>query len=220
MVFTPNVDHVVVADRDERLRAAYGRVSLSLADGQPIVWASALLGHQVAKVSGSDLFEPLMRRAARRGVRVFLLGASPEVAAEATRRLQGEMGVQVCGADSRQVGIEPLPDEPELARAIRSAQTELLVVCLGAPKAELFLDRVRDQIAPAVGVCLGASLDFYTGRILRAPRWMQRSGLEWLFRLAREPRRLARRYLIDDPAFLGILLRTLRLPRHQRLLDG
>ncbi len=91
------------------------------------------------------------------------------------------------------------------------------MVFLGAPKAEVFLDRIRDRVAPAVGVSLGASLDFYVGRVRRAPVWMQRTGLEWLYRLVQEPRRLAKRYLVDDVAFLAILARSLRRPRAERV---
>lgn len=220
MVFTPNVDHVVIAERDAALREAYTRASLVVADGQPIVWTSALLGHRLpAKVSGSDLFLPLMRRAAQRKDRVYLLGAGPGVAEEAARRLSSELGVVVCGTDAPRVGMSPLPDEEAVVARVRAARPDLLLVCVGAPKAELFLDRIRQRVSPAVGLCFGGTLDFYVGRIRRAPRWMQRAGLEWLFRLAQEPRRLARRYLINDPAFLLVLARTLRLPRSERVID-
>jgi N-acetylglucosaminyldiphosphoundecaprenol N-acetyl-beta-D-mannosaminyltransferase len=220
MVFTPNVDHVVVAERDAALRDAYTRASLVVADGQPIVWTSALLGHRLpAKVSGSDLFLPLMRRAAERKSRVYLLGAGPGVGEEAARRLSSELGVVVCGTDAPRVGMSPEPDEDLVVERVRAARPDLLLVCLGAPKAELFLDRIRERVAPAVGLCFGGTLDFYVGRVRRAPRWMQRAGLEWLFRLAQEPRRLARRYLINDPAFLLVLARTLRLPRSERVLE-
>lgn len=220
MVFTPNVDHVVVASREVRLRDAYTRASLVLADGQPLVWTSAWLGHRLPeKVSGSDLFLPLMQRAAQRRNRVYLLGAGPGVAEEAGRRLASSLGVLICGTDAPRVGFSPGPDEDSIVERIRMARPDLLLVCLGAPKAELFLDRVRSRIAPAVGLCFGGTLDFYVGRVRRAPRWMQRAGLEWLFRLAQEPRRLARRYLVNDPAFLWVLARTLRLPRSERVLQ-
>jgi N-acetylglucosaminyldiphosphoundecaprenol N-acetyl-beta-D-mannosaminyltransferase len=220
MVFTPNVDHVVVAERDDRLRDAYARASLVLADGQPIVWTSALIGHRLPeKVSGSDLFLPLMQWAAQGKRRVYLLGAGPGVAEEAARRLAADPGVTVCGTDAPRIGLAPEPDEDLVVERVRAARPDLLLVCLGAPKAEIFLDRIRERVAPAVGLCFGGTLDFYVGRVRRAPRWMQRSGLEWLFRLAQEPRRLARRYLVNDPAFLRVLARTLLLPRSERVLE-
>jgi len=221
VVYTPNVDHVVVADEDQAFRRAYGRADLSLCDGAPILWTSGWLGLRLpAKVSGSDLFLPLMRLAASRGLRVYLLGAGEGVAAEAARRLSAEMGVTIAGFASPRVGLEPLADEDEVVSRVASARPDLVLTCLGAPKAELWLDRVRDRLKPAVGVAVGASLDFYVGIVRRAPRWVQRLGLEWLFRLIQEPRRLAGRYLVRDPKFALILLRTLFEPRSGRLLEA
>ncbi len=221
VVFTPNVDHVVVAEREPRLRAAYARCSLALADGQPLVWTSGLLGLRLPeKVSGSDILRPLFELAARRKYRVYLLGAAPGVVEEAARRLKDELGLEVCGFSAPHVRLLPGPDEAAVVERVRVARPDLLLVFLGAPKSEIFLDRVRDQLVPAVAVSLGASLDFYVGRVRRAPRWMQRTGLEWLFRLLQEPRRLAKRYLVDDVYFLVILLRSLRLPRAERVVPS
>ena len=216
-VFTPNVDHVVVADRHPEFRAAYARADLSLVDGQPVVWAARLLGEpQPAKISGSDLMLPLLELAARRKLRVYLVGGPPGAGEEAAAKMRRELGVNVVGVESPLIPQAASPLDQELAARICAARPHLLLVFLGAPKGELFIDRLRDQIAPAVAVQLGAGLDFYVGRVSRAPRWMQRSGLEWLYRLFREPRRLARRYLLDDPKFVAILWRTWRLPRAER----
>lgn len=218
-VFTPNVDHVVIAERDPAFRSAYERASLALADGQPLVWASPLVGHRLPeKVSGSDLFLPTMRLAARRAFRVYLLGAAPGVASVAASRLHDELGVVVCGADAPAIALAPAADEQEIVDRIAAARPDLLVVCLGAPKGERFIDRNRARLGSAVALSLGGTLDFYVGRVRRAPPWMRRSGLEWLYRLSQEPRRLARRYLIDDPRFLRLLARTLRAPVAERVL--
>jgi N-acetylglucosaminyldiphosphoundecaprenol N-acetyl-beta-D-mannosaminyltransferase len=218
-VFTPNVDHVVLAGRHAAFHAAYARADLSLCDGQPLFWASRLLGHPLPeKVSGADLFLPVMRLAALRGWRVFLFGGAVGVAAEAAARLGRELGVTIAGVSSPAVGLAPsLEEDQEIAR-IAAARPELVVVSLGAPKGELWIERARDRLGPAVSIQLGASLDFFVGRVRRAPRWMQRVGLEWLFRLCQEPRRLARRYLLQDPAFLWVLVRTLAAPRATRVL--
>lgn len=219
VVFTPNVDHVVVAEREPRLRAAYARCELSLADGQPLVWTSGLLGLRLPqKVSGSDVLRPVFALAARRRYRVYLLGAAPGVVEEAAAKLKTEDGLEVCGLESPRIGLSASPDEDAIVERIRAARPDVLLVFLGAPKAEMFLDRVRDRLGPVLSVSLGASLDFYVGRVRRAPRWMQRVGLEWFYRLAQEPRRLAKRYLVDDVAFLGILARTSRLPRAERVI--
>jgi len=220
LVVTPNVDHVVIAERDARFRAAYAAADLSLADGQPIVWASRLLGAPLPeKVSGSDLVLPLMDRAAARRWRVFLLGAGPGVADAAAERLRGKRGVDVVGTAAPYVRVGPGDPDPEgdaAVQAIRTARTDLVLVAFGAPKQELWMHRHRDTLAPAVMVGVGASLDFVAGRVRRAPRWISRLGFEWLWRGARGPRRLWRRYLVDDPAFVAILWRTWRAARTGR----
>jgi N-acetylglucosaminyldiphosphoundecaprenol N-acetyl-beta-D-mannosaminyltransferase len=111
-------------------------------------------------------------------------------------------------------------DEPAVVARIRDARPDLLLVALGAPKQELWTQRVREQIRPAVAVCIGASLDFITGRVTRAPQWISSMGLEWLYRLIQEPRRLWRRYLVQDPKFVRVVARTAREPRHLRIASG
>lgn len=209
-VFTPNVDHVVQAERNPDFVRAYDTASLSVADGQPLVWASRLLGRPLPeKVSGSDLLAPLCSRAAARGFGVYLLGGPPGVAAEAAAVLE-QRGVRVVGHEAPRIGLTPLDDEPAILARIAAAAPQLLFVALGAPKQELFIARAAPKLGPVVALGVGASLEFLVGRVRRAPRWMSRAGLEWLYRLAQDPRRLGRRYLIDDPAFLRILWRTWR----------
>lgn len=220
VVVTPNVDHVVIAERDEGFRAAYAAADLALADGMPIVWASRLLGAPLPeKVSGSDLVLPLLARAAARGWRVFLLGAGPGVAEAAAERLRRELRVEVVGTAAPMVSAAPGAPDPEGDRAveeIRAARPQLVLVAFGAPKQERWMHARRAALAPSVLLGVGASLDFLAGRVRRAPRWMSRGGLEWLWRLAREPRRLSRRYLVEDPRFLAVLWRTARERRRWR----
>jgi N-acetylglucosaminyldiphosphoundecaprenol N-acetyl-beta-D-mannosaminyltransferase len=219
-VVTPNVDHVVIAERRADFREAYAAASLSLADGQPIVWASRLLGAPLpGKVSGSDLVLPLMVRAARLGWRVFLLGAAPGVAEIAAERLGRDRGVEVVGTAAPFVKVGPGEPDPEgdaAAEAIRAARPDLVLVAFGAPKQELWMHRRQAALAPAVLLGIGASLDFVAGRVRRAPPLVSRIGLEWLWRLAREPRRLWRRYLVDDPRFLRVLWHEMRRRRRMR----
>lgn len=221
-VFTPNVDHVVTAEHDATFRAAYDSASLSLADGAPVVWASRLLGAPVPeKLSGSDMLLPVARLAAERGWRVYLLGGGPGAAAEAARRLTRDHGVTIVGVDDGFVPrhADPARDAPVIAR-IQAARPDLVFVALGAPKQELFIARALPDIAPAVCIGVGASLDFLAGTVRRAPAWMSRLGFEWLFRLAQEPRRLWRRYLVQDPQFALVVLRTLRSPRADRVREA
>jgi N-acetylglucosaminyldiphosphoundecaprenol N-acetyl-beta-D-mannosaminyltransferase len=164
------------------------------------------------RVSGSDLAFPLLGRAARRGWRTYLLGGAPGVAEEAARRLRARLpSLVVAGTDAPRITLEPGDPEGEAALArLRAARPDLVLVALGAPKQELWIHRHRAALGPAVAVGVGATLDFLSGRVRRAPRWVSRAGLEWLWRLGREPRRLWRRYLVQDPAFAAILWRELR----------
>lgn len=212
-VFTPNVDHVVMAEHDPRFCAAYAEAALSLVDGVPVLWASRLLRTPLpTKISGSDLVMPLMQRAADRGYRVYFLGGAPGVADLARENLIAAMPkLQIVGTDSSRIDVNGSPGEIDhVAERIRLAQPDLVLVALGAPKQELWSHLRADLLKPAVLVGVGASLDFVAGVQKRAPRWMSGAGLEWLYRLAQEPRRLAARYLLRDPEFCLILLRQLR----------
>ena len=211
-VFTPNVDHVVNVGSDAEFARAYASVSLSLVDGTPLLWSSRLLGAPLpAKISGSDLVRPLVQRAAQRGWRVYLLGAGPGVAQEAAAIFERELGAHVVGVDSPRISARPggVDESAAALERLSAARPDLVLVAFGSPKQELWIHHHRAQLGPAVAVAIGASLDFVAGRVKRAPAWMSRAGLEWVFRLAQEPRRLWRRYLVNDPKFLAILLREL-----------
>ncbi len=220
-VFTPNVDHIVQVEHNAAFRAAYDDASLCLVDGQPLLWASHLLGAPLPeKISGSDLILPLMHRAERRQWRVYLVGGAPGVAALAAERLKKQFDVEFVGIDAPRVGADGRAvDQDALLARIRQARPHILLVAFGAPKQELFIHGAFASIRPAVAIGVGAGFDFIAERLRRAPRWMSSSGLEWLFRLAQEPRRLARRYLVDDPQFLSILYRTMREPRSERIMN-
>jgi N-acetylglucosaminyldiphosphoundecaprenol N-acetyl-beta-D-mannosaminyltransferase len=210
-VFTPNVDHVVMAEHDERFRAAYAAAALSLVDGTPVLWASRLLRTPLpAKISGSDLVMPLLRRAAERGYRVYFLGGAEGVAELAKSKLEAALpGIQIVGTDASRINLGELAEADEVAERIRRAAPDLVLVALGAPKQEIWSYTRAERLKPAVLIGVGASLDFVAGVQKRAPRWMSKVGLEWLYRLAQEPRRLAARYLLRDPEFCLILLRQL-----------
>ena len=206
-VFTPNVDHIVQAEHNEAFRQAYARTALSLVDGTPVLWAAKLLGTPLPeKLSGSDMFDPLLERAAREGLRVVLLGGGPGVAEIAAKNLRERLPtLQVVDTLAPRIGLSVTDEERECVARLVRARADLIFVCLGAPKQELFSDRNREALAPAVLVGFGAAVDFAAGTVPRAPGWVSRAGLEWAFRLGREPRRLASRYLLRDPEFLKIV---------------
>jgi N-acetylglucosaminyldiphosphoundecaprenol N-acetyl-beta-D-mannosaminyltransferase len=209
-IFTPNVDHVVLVERDRRFRDAYARAYLSLVDGTPVLWAARLLGCNLPeKVSGSDLVVPLAERAAARGWRVFLLGGGPGVGALAASKLeQLHPDLNIVGMSAPVIDMDGDPAARRaLAAEIAATRPDLVLVALGTPKQEIFCDEVQDVLAPAVLLGIGAGIDFVAGTARRAPRWVSTVGLEWAYRLIREPRRLAGRYLLRDPEFLAICAR-------------
>jgi N-acetylglucosaminyldiphosphoundecaprenol N-acetyl-beta-D-mannosaminyltransferase len=211
-VVTPNVDHVVQAEHSPALRAAYEEASLSLLDGQPLLWLSKLLQHPLPeKISGSDFVPHLVERAAERGWRLFFLGAAEGVAARAAEVLKTRHPGLDIVVHSPTFGFESDPDEVEsILTMIREARPQILVLALGCPKQELLMHRWRTKLGPTVSIGAGATLDFIAGDVQRAPKWVSSVGLEWMYRLVREPRRLAHRYLVRDPEILRIAWRTVR----------
>lgn len=213
VVNTPNVDHIVLLEEDARVRDAYASASLVLADGMPIVWASHLLGTPIReKISGSDLIRPLLLRAAEARWRVYLVGGGAGVAERAAEQMKREApGLNIVGIDARAVDLDRDPrSHDELVAGVVEARPDLVMLALGSPKQEIVMHRIADAVRPAVCIGIGAGLDFLTGAVTRAPRWVSAAGFEWLYRLGQEPRRLWRRYLLRDPRFAWILLRQLR----------
>lgn len=211
-VYTPNIDHVVLAEQDPRFAKAYARADLSFADGMPLVALSRLRSVALPeKVSGSDFVLPLMERAAAQGWRVYLLGGVEGVAdAAAASLLTRYPKLQIVGRDPAFIDLAAPPSQraAEIARIV-AARPDIVLVALGAPKQEIWIDEVAAGVAPAVLIGVGASLDFLAGTSVRAPRWMSRVGLEWLHRLAQDPKRMVQRYLVRDAAFPVILARQL-----------
>ena len=184
----------------------------------PLVWASRFLGSRLPeKVSGSDLIVPLVRLASERRWRTYLLGGGPGVAERAGEKLARELGANIVGTDAPIIGSDGADENSgQTLERLRAASPDLVLVAFGAPKQELWIDRFNDRIRPAVAIGVGGSLDFVAGQVRRAPAWMSRSGLEWLFRLLQEPQRMWRRYLIEDPVFVVIVAQSRRRAGRER----
>jgi N-acetylglucosaminyldiphosphoundecaprenol N-acetyl-beta-D-mannosaminyltransferase len=207
-VVTPNVDFLVKAQRDPELRKILVRADLVLCDGKPIVWASHLLGGVLpCRVAGSDLIPLLLKRAEERGWRILLLGGSPEVAAEAARRiaLTHPLLPEVAHHSPPYRPLAEMDNERIIGR-IRAARPDIILVCFGCPKQEKWISRNRHLLDVPVMIAAGATIDFLAGNMARAPVWMRRSGTEWIFRLLQEPRRLASRYTDDALHFFPAVL--------------
>lgn len=209
-IVTPNVDHVCTCHRDPEFMRLYQDAFLSLADGMPIIWASKLARKPLkAKVSGSDLVNVLSAFAAREGFSIFLLGGAPGVGERAAERLTKQYpGLVVAGTWSPPLGFDT--DEAlnaETVAVVRDAKPDIGFVALGAPRQERWIHRNQEACGVPVMAGIGAGIDFAAGHKRRAPVWMQKSGTEWVYRLAQEPGRLWRRYLIEDAAFFPLVVR-------------
>lgn len=189
-VFTPNPIMVQTAKRDARLGAALARADVNLADGVGILLGARLLGAPLPhRIAGIDFAEELLALAARRGFRLFLLGGKPGVADSAARALWRRYpDLDICGACH---GYFDEEDGATLAAFIAQKRPDILFVCLGSPRQEIFIDEHLEKTGATLGIGLGGSLDVWAGNVRRAPRFFRKTGLEWLWRMVCEPRRLA-----------------------------
>lgn len=215
-IVTVNTDFARLAQRDPGFRAILNRADLAVADGMPIVWLSRLLRDPLpARIAGIELLEESCRLAALQGIGVFLLGAAPGVAASAARTLESRHpGLRVAGTYSPPYGRWSAAEESQVVGAIRDAGRCVLFVAFGAPRQDEFIAAHLGEIDAAIAMGVGCAFDIIIGAKRRAPAWVQRSGLEWLWRLAQEPRRLAGRYLLQDaPLVIRLAFAAVRASR-------
>ena len=213
-VVTPNVDHIVQLERGGDLCEVYKNADLILTDGKPLIWISKWYGTPIKeKISGSDLFPQLCALAAEKEYRMYFLGAAEGVAAKAAENLMKRFPrLQVVGTYSPPFGFEKDEAEMEkIKRQIKDVKPHILIVGLGCPKQELFILHHKDELGVPLSLGLGASLDFEAGNIKRAPKWMADNGLEWLFRITQDPKRMAKRYLVDDMKILRLVWKYRRV---------
>ena len=190
LVATVNPEFVMRARSDQDFARVLESADLCLADGSGVVWAARRQGCAMREpVTGVDLIPPLAALCARRGFRIFLLGAAPGVANDLANRLRVEH--PALEVEAHAGTPDPSADAATLA-LIRAHKPQVLLVAYGHPKQELWIDRMRESLGVAVAMGVGGSFDYLTGRIPRAPTWMRRAGLEWLFRLVRQPWRVRR----------------------------
>lgn len=210
--FNPNVDVIMKLRRDPEFFEAFHRAEFRICDSRIVELGARFLGTPIReKIAGSDFFGEFCHyHRANPDVRVFLLGAGPGVAEQARRRINDREGRDIIVvAHSPSFGFENKPEESaELVERVNASGATVLAVGVGAPKQEKWIMRHR-HLMPGVRVfmAIGATIDFEAGVLPRAPQWLQRAGLEWAFRLWREPRRLWRRYLLENTPFLWLLLR-------------
>jgi exopolysaccharide biosynthesis WecB/TagA/CpsF family protein len=205
-VVTVNTDFLVRAQTDKQIQRIFQEASLNLADGAPVVWLARLIGRRLpGRVAGADLVPLFMGVAAERGASVFMLGGEDGVAWQAAQNLQLRFpGLVIAGCyEPPQASVEAMANG-EILRQIEASGADILLVALGHPKQERWIDLHRSQLPVSVAIGVGCVFDILAGRTRRAPLWMRRSGLEWLYRLGSQPRRLAHRY-VTDAGWLPVL---------------
>lgn len=208
-VITPNLDQLRQHQERPDVRGHFRDADLVVADGMPLVWAARLAGTPLPeRVAGSDLIWSVSRASSERELDVFLLGGNPGAAEQAAARLETEApGLRIAGTHCPPHGFEHDPAAlAEIDREVADADPAILFVGLPFPKQELVIQRLRPRLRRTWFLGVGVSLSLVAGDVRRAPAWMQRTGTEWLWRISQEPRRLARRYLVDGLPFAVRLL--------------
>jgi N-acetylglucosaminyldiphosphoundecaprenol N-acetyl-beta-D-mannosaminyltransferase len=208
-VATANVDFLLQAHDDVELRRILIEADLVVCDGTPIVWMSRLLGNALPeRVAGSDLVPELVKHAAQKGHRLFLLGGGPGVAAAAAARLRREYPTLTLAGHYAPPFASLLEmDHTAIVERVRAARPDILLVSFGCPKQEKWIAMHFESLGVPVAIGVGATIDFLAGRVPRAPGWMRHTGTEWLFRLLQEPRRLYRRYASNVAWFFPLVAR-------------
>jgi len=209
-VVAVNVDVVMKMEKDDYLKEITDKADIVLVDGKPLVWIAKLYKRPVKeKISGSDLVPLLCEGAARKGHSIFILGGKEGIAKQAKRKLeQKHPEIKIVGEYSPKFGFEKDSNEVEKVNGIISAaKPDILIVCLGCPKQEKFIYENYEKYEATVSVCAGATVDFLAGNVKRAPRWMSNAGLEWFYRFIKEPRRMFKRYFIDDVKIVGLIIK-------------
>ncbi len=209
-VVTPNAQHIVILQRNAKFREIYRHAFLVVPDGVPLLWAAKFFQTPLSgRVNGTDLFERLCEISADRELKVFLLGGRPGAAKKAMQVLQTRHPLlKIVGTYCPSYGFESDAEElQQINLAIQAAAPHLLFVGLGAPKQEYWIYNHYQKLNVPVSIGIGVSFELVAEMVKRAPKFMQKAGLEWLFRLLVEPNRLWQRYLVGNTIFLMLILK-------------
>ena len=208
-----NVDQVVKIEHNPEFRNAVNHAELVITDGTPLMWISRFCGTPIKqKIPGPYLAEEVLKYSVQKGYKIFLLGAAQGVAVKASRNMRKKYrGLKIVGTYSPPYGFENCRNEIDHINHLLSAsQADIVIVGLGAPKQELFVYGNKEQYQVPVSMSLGAAIDFMAGNIKRAPGWVNKLGFEWLFRFFLEPRRLFKRYFLDDFEIIRLVFKYKR----------
>jgi N-acetylglucosaminyldiphosphoundecaprenol N-acetyl-beta-D-mannosaminyltransferase len=207
-IVTVNLDFLQLARTDADFRQTINEADLAVADGMPLVWASRLMGSPLPeRVTGNALVEECCRLSAATGASLFLLGARPGIAEAAGHAITTRYpGAVIAGTYSPPFGPLSASEDRAIIKRINRSGAHILLVALGAPRQDMWIAAHRSELGVRVAMGVGCSLDVLAGAASRAPLWMQRSGLEWLYRFHLEPCRLWHRYFVKDTAMFARLL--------------
>lgn len=202
-----NVDVVIRIEKNPLLKQAVDAADYVLLDGMPLVWISKLYRQPVKeKISGSDFIPALLKRCAQKQYSVFLAGGREDVSQSAEQNIRRDCpGIRIAGRLSPPLGFEKdAAQRLAVNQAVTDAAPDVLVMCFGCPKQEIYIHENRKDYRASLSICGGGTIDFLAGNIRRCPPWMSRCGLEWFYRFLQEPSRLFKRYFIDDVKILAL----------------
>lgn len=205
-----NVDVVMKIEEDSYLKKVVDNADMVLVDGKPLVWISKLHGKPLkAKISGSDLVPLLFEVAAEKGYKIFIIGGKDGIAEQAKEKLENRLPkIKIVGTYAPPFGFEKNESElDKINQMISEAHPDLLIACFGCPKQEKWIYENIEKYNAKVSVCAGATVDFLAGNVKRAPRWMSDHGLEWFYRFTQEPKRMFKRYFVDDTKIVKLIFK-------------
>lgn len=203
-----NVDVVIKIEEDSYLKKITDSADSVLVDGKPLVWISKWHKRPVkAKISGSDLVPLLCELAMRKGYSIFIIGGKEGIAKQAKYNLEKKLpGIKIVGTYAPPFGFEENSEElNHINNMISEAHPDLLIVCFGCPKQEKWIYENYQKYDATVSICAGATVDFLAGNVKRAPKWMSNHGLEWFYRFTKEPKRMFKRYFVDDMKIVKLI---------------
>lgn len=215
MVCLANVHMLMEARTNNDFDSIFRNADLRLLDGQPLVWSYLVFhGYSPERIAGKHLMHALLEKSAEEGISVFFYGSSPDILAKAEQYLLKQYpGLQIAGMLSPPFRALSAEEYQAHAEFIQASGASLVFVALGCPKQERWMHTMRGRI-PAVMIGIGIALEVLTGQQKSTPRWMERAGLEWFFRLLKEPNRLWKRYLITNSRFLALFLKSILTGSH------
>lgn len=205
-----NVDVVMKIEKDSHLKKITDSADMVLVDGKPLIWISKLQKRPVkAKISGSDLVPLLCEHASKKEYSIFIIGGKEGIAEKARYNLEKQYAnINIVGTYAPPFGFEKDMDEiTAINQMITEAHPDILIACFGCPKQEKWIYENYLHYEAKVSICAGATVDFLAGNVNRAPKWMSEHGLEWFYRFLQEPKRMFRRYFIDDVRILKLIIK-------------